>query len=62
VERIGKALSPSEVKVVPELPKTRNAKIMRRLIRNVILGRELGDVSSLENPWALDHIKKIFSL
>ncbi|QKR00067.1 AMP-binding protein [Metallosphaera tengchongensis] len=57
-EKLGKALMPSELRLVPELPKTRNAKIMRRLIRNTILGRDLGDISSLENPQSLEIIKK----
>ena len=40
-----------------ELPKTRNAKIMRRVIRGSYLGSETGDLSSLENPSSLDEIK-----
>ncbi len=60
-ERLGKAIAPSVVKLVPELPKTRNAKIMRRLIRNTILNKDLGDISSLENPHSLEVIKKALS-
>ncbi|WP_238026111.1 AMP-binding protein [Metallosphaera javensis (ex Hofmann et al. 2022)] len=60
-DKLGKAIAPSAVKLVPELPKTRNAKIMRRLIRNTILNRDLGDTSSLENPHSLELIKKILS-
>jgi acetyl-CoA synthetase len=41
---------------VSDLPRTRNAKIMRRVIRARYLGRDLGDVSSLENPAAIDAI------
>ncbi|MEL9970078.1 MAG: AMP-binding protein [Metallosphaera sp.] len=59
--KLGKAIAPSSVKLVPELPKTRNAKIMRRLIRNAILGKDLGDTSSLENPGSLDFIKRTFT-
>ncbi|BDC17609.1 AMP-binding protein [Acidianus sp. HS-5] len=58
-EKLGKAFSPSEVKIVGELPKTRNAKIMRRLIRAIYLNKSLGDTSSLENPSSLDEIKKV---
>lgn len=50
---LGKALAPREVRFVAELPKTRNAKLIRRLVRAAYLGEELGDVSALENPSAL---------
>lgn len=49
-ERLGKPLRPSRVLFVPDLPKTRNAKIMRRVIRAAYLGTPPGDVSALENP------------
>lgn len=55
---LGKAIAPSEIKIVRELPKTRNAKIMRRLIRAIILGKNLGDVSSLDNPSSIEEIKR----
>ena len=57
-EKLGKAIAPKEVKFVNAIPKTRNAKIMRRLIRAKYLGKPLGDTSSLENPSALDEIDK----
>ncbi|AOL16701.1 AMP-dependent synthetase [Sulfolobus sp. A20] len=60
-DKLGKALAPSEIKIVKELPKTRNAKIMRRLIRAVYLNKPLGDISSLENPSSLEEIRKVFS-
>ncbi|OZE43619.1 acetate--CoA ligase, partial [Rhodococcus sp. 05-2254-2] len=41
---------PREISIVPELPKTRSGKIMRRLLRDVAEGRELGDVSTLVDP------------
>jgi acetyl-CoA synthetase len=41
---------PREVHVVPELPKTRSGKIMRRLLRDVAEKRELGDTSTLLDP------------
>lgn len=47
---LGKALRPERVLFARELPKTRSAKIMRRVIRAAYLGREPGDLSSLENP------------
>lgn len=56
VAQLGKPLRPQAVKFVRDLPKTRNAKIMRRVIRARFLGRELGDTSSLENPAAVEEI------
>jgi acetyl-CoA synthetase len=55
---LGKAFTPSEVKFVEELPKTRSAKILRRAIRAQILGEDPGDMSSLENPSALEAISE----
>lgn len=46
-----------EIVFVKDLPKTRNAKVMRRLIRAAYLGQPLGDTSSLENPAAVEEIK-----
>jgi acetyl-CoA synthetase len=51
--QMGKALKPERVLFVRDLPKTRSAKIMRRVIRATYLGREPGDLSSLENPAAV---------
>ncbi|HET7011883.1 MAG TPA: AMP-binding protein [Anaerolineales bacterium] len=56
ITELGKALAPKEVIFVPDLPKTRNAKIMRRMIRSAYLGEEPGDVSSLVNPESLEAI------
>jgi acetyl-CoA synthetase len=55
---LGKALAPRAVKFVADLPKTRNAKVMRRVIRAAWLGADPGDLSSLENPSALDSIRQ----
>ena len=49
-ERLGAALRPETVQFVAELPKTRNAKIMRRVLRAAFLGLPAGDLSALENP------------
>jgi acetyl-CoA synthetase len=48
---------PREVHVVPELPKTRSGKIMRRLLRDVAENRELGDTSTLLDPNVFDAIR-----
>jgi len=61
-EQLGKPLRPEVVHVVPELPKTRNAKILRRVIRRIVLGEDPGDLSSLENPQAVAAIKQFCSL
>jgi acetyl-CoA synthetase len=56
---MGKALKPAAVLVVAELPKTRNAKILRRVVRAVYLGEAPGDLSSLENPTALAALESV---
>jgi len=55
---LGKALAPRDVVFVPDIPKTRNAKVMRRVVRAAYLGEKLGDTSALENPSSLDGIKR----
>ena len=55
-DELGKAFKPSEIRFVSELPKTRSAKILRRAIRAKVLGEDPGDMSSLENPSALDSL------
>jgi acetyl-CoA synthetase len=55
---LGKAFKPASVRFVEELPKTRSAKILRRAIRARVLGEDPGDLSSLENPSALEAIDK----
>jgi acetyl-CoA synthetase len=54
--RLGKPLKPESIVFVRELPKTRNAKVMRRVIRTAYLGENPGDLSSLENPRAVEEI------
>ncbi len=58
VNEMGKPLAPKEILFVSDLPKTRNAKVMRRMIRAAYLGQELGDTSSLVNPQAVEEIRK----
>ena len=50
---LGKPLAPKQVLFVSDLPKTRNAKVMRRMIRSAYLGLDPGDISSLLNPEAV---------
>ncbi|MEB4207538.1 acetate--CoA ligase [Mycobacterium sp. 94-17] len=48
---------PREIHVVPELPKTRSGKIMRRLLRDIAENRDLGDTSTLLDPGVFDAIR-----
>ncbi len=57
VGALGKPLKPQAIRFVTALPKTRNAKIMRRLIRAAYLGEDLGDTSSLEDPSTVEAIR-----
>jgi acetyl-CoA synthetase len=53
---MGKPLAPSQIHFVSALPKTRNAKVMRRVLRAAYLGEDPGDLSSLENPKTAEEI------
>ncbi|MFL6012449.1 MAG: AMP-binding protein [Gaiellaceae bacterium] len=55
-DELGKAFRPDRIVFVSALPKTRSAKIVRRAVRARVLGKEPGDLSSLENPEALQEI------
>jgi acetyl-CoA synthetase len=57
-EELGKAFKPDRVVFVPALPKTRSAKIVRRAVRAQALGEDPGDLSSVENPEALEDIAR----
>jgi acetyl-CoA synthetase len=60
-ERLGRPLRPEAVRFVADLPKTRNAKVLRRVIRGAYLGQsDLGDLSALENPAAVEAIRRGF--
>src|SRR5207253_2231979 len=50
---LGKPLRPKAVHFVSDLPRTRNGKILRRVVRSIYTGKDPGDLSSLENPSAL---------
>jgi len=56
---MGKPLAPSKIHFVSALPKTRNAKVMRRVIRAAYLGEDPGDLSALENPHTVDEIRQL---
>ena len=58
-DEMGKALAPHAVEIVSELPKTRNAKVLRRVVRSVYLGNDPGDLSSLENHGAIEALERV---
>ena len=55
-KEIGPIATPRQVMIVPELPKTRSGKIMRRLLRDVAENREVGDVTTLADSSVMDLI------
>ncbi|WP_206916439.1 acetate--CoA ligase [Alicyclobacillus suci] len=57
VEQIGAMARPEEIIFAAELPKTRSAKIMRRLLRDIAEGRVLGDTTTLADPSVVDALK-----
>ncbi len=58
-DELGKALRAKTVEIVSELPKTRNAKVLRRVVRAVYLGNDPGDLSALENYAAIAAITSV---
>lgn len=58
VKALGKPLAPRRILFVRDLPKTRNAKVMRRMIRAAYLDQDPGDTSSLVNPEAVEEIRR----
>jgi acetyl-CoA synthetase len=57
-KEIGAIAKPRQIMIVPELPKTRSGKIMRRLLRDVAEHREIGDVTTLADSSVMDLISK----
>ncbi len=57
-EQLGKSFRPAGVRFAAALPKTRSAKVVRRAVRAVAAGTDPGDLSSLEDPAALDAIRE----
>ena len=55
---MGKPLAPKAIRFVQDIPKTRNAKVMRRIVRAAYLGEPLGDLSALVNPEAVEEIQQ----
>ena len=59
VDAFGRSFRPHRIEYVGELPKTRNGKVMRRVIRAAFLGQDEGDLSALDNPAAVAHIRSL---
>ena len=57
-KEVGKIARPDEIWFVSDVPKTRSGKIMRRVIRSKALGKDVGDISTLANPEAVEEIAK----
>ena len=57
-EKIGKLARPKRMVFADDLPKTRSGKIMRRLLRDIAAGKELGDVSTLRDPEVVEDLKQ----
>ena len=57
-EKIGKLARPKQMAFADDLPKTRSGKIMRRLLRDIAAGEELGDVSTLRDPEVVESLQK----
>jgi acetyl-CoA synthetase len=56
--KIGKLARPKRIAFADDLPKTRSGKIMRRLLRDIAAGEELGDVTTLRDPSVVDDLKR----
>jgi acetyl-CoA synthetase len=55
--QLGSSFRPSSIRFTTALPKTRNAKVLRRAIRATVMGQDAGDLSSLEDPSTLDAVR-----
>ncbi len=57
-DRIGPIATPKFLNIVPQLPKTRSGKVMRRVLRAICEDKELGDLSTIEDGASVDEIRK----
>jgi acetyl-CoA synthetase len=55
--KIGKLARPKQIVIADDLPKTRSGKIMRRLLRNIAAGEDLGDVTTLRDPTVVEDLQ-----
>jgi len=59
VDSLGPTFRPHTIQFVPALPKTQSGKVVRRLIRQRYLGKDLGDTSTVENPLTLEAFRPV---
>ena len=57
INDLGKSFKPDKIIFVSDLPKTRNMKIMRRIIKSCLTNKDPGDISTLLNPESVEEIK-----
>ena len=55
---LGRPLRPGRILFVDDLPRTRNAKVMRRILRAAYLGEDPGDTTSLVNPESVEAVRE----
>jgi acetyl-CoA synthetase len=60
-DALGRSYRPRDILFVTDLPKTRNMKIMRRVVRSVVTGEPAGDLSALVNPDSVEELKLAIS-
>jgi acetyl-CoA synthetase len=56
---IGKIARPKHVYIVPDMPKTRSGKIMRRVLASISNQKDVGDITTLANPEIVDEIRRM---
>jgi acetyl-CoA synthetase len=59
-ERIGKFVTPAGVHVLTKLPKTRSGKIMRRVLKAMVQGTPLGDVTTMEDESVIEEVQSVY--
>jgi acetyl-CoA synthetase len=59
VKGLGKSFSPKHIIWLPQLPKTRNGKIMRRVVKTAFLNQDPGDLSNMEDTGIIDYIREV---
>jgi len=57
-EVIGKIARPAHVYIVPDMPKTRSGKLMRRILASISNYKDVGDVTTLANPQVVEEIRQ----
>jgi acetyl-CoA synthetase len=58
-DNIGKIAKPKHIYIVPDMPKTRSGKIMRRVLSSISNGADVGDVTTLANPEIVEEVRRL---